>query len=172
MNVEREIISKINEYLTPEDDPIFWAFAVYTLLGDTFRFMTSEPQKHNIFVQLGACSHWQRPHQTRLTKAGGFAYPAGYDNSGLCLEGLPEYDWEIRLRWNYAIGEWEMTDKFFGKKKLIRRFSLPSRTLRHDQAAIHSVWTPGSPRNPSEKRIEYFGFRKMKGEWKCLFPLV
>jgi hypothetical protein len=170
MDAVTPIISKINEFLTPEDDPLFWAIATYTLLGDMFLFLTREPQKHEIFVQFGACSHWLRPHQTRLSLAGGFALPVGYDDSGSSRRGLPEYDWEIKLHYNYTINEWVLVDKFFGKTKLIRRFTLPTRTLRHNQAAIHSIWTPGTPRKPREKRIEYFGFRKMNGTWKCVFP--
>ena len=170
MDAIETIISEINGYLTQEDDPLFWAIATYTLLGDMYLFLTREPQKHEIFVQLGACSHWLRPHQTRLTLAGGFALPVGYSNSGLSREGSPEYDWDIKIHWNYTINDWVLTDKFFGKRKLIRRFTLPTRTLRHNQAAIHSLWTPGSPRKPNEKRIEYFGFRKVNKTWKCVFP--
>ena len=188
----KTVISAIYKYLTPEDDPLFWAVATYTLLGDLYLFLTREQQKHEIFIQMGACSHWLRPHQTRLTLAGGFALPVGYNgpaqNRPEQLEndwdfetlqevsnekkwnGLPEYDWDIKIHYNYEINDWVLTDKFFGKRKLICRFALPTRTLRHNQAAVHSIWTPGSPRNPNKKRTEYFGFRKLNNTWKCVFP--
>jgi hypothetical protein len=169
MDEVRNIISEINLHLTQEDDPLFWGVATYTLLGDTFLYLLRDFDSHNIFIQLGACSHWLRPHQTRLTAAGGFALPVGYGTpqSG---RGLPEYDWSIIIHWNISSEEWVLIDKFFGKKKLIRRFTLPTRTARHNQAAVHSMWTPGSPRNPNQKRTDYFGFRKINDTWKCVLP--
>ncbi len=166
----RKIISEIDSHLTQDDDPVFWAIATYTLLGDTFHFMLRDFDTHNIFIQLGACSHWLRPHQTRLTAAGGFALPAGYGGSGQSREGLPEYDWSILIHWDISIGEWVLTDKFFGKKKLTRRIALPTRTARHNQAAVHAIWTPGSPRHPNQKRVDYYGFRKINGVWRCVLP--
>ena len=171
MNMEpmtQDFANAVESRLGPEDDPRFWDSVFQTLLRDIELQHFDENKKHEIFLQIGACSHWLRPHQTRLTADGGFAYPSGYlGGSGFSTNGLPEFDWSVILHRDQDQGRWVLTDKFFGKRRLICRVALPTRTLRHNQAAIHLVWTPGTPAQPAHKEVLYYGFRKRGGSWLC-----
>ena len=72
----------LQERLTVEDDPALWEQVLKTLAGDA---STIKPVKHGspLYAEVGVCSHWLRPHQSRWTAAGGFAYPTGYGDAGL-----------------------------------------------------------------------------------------
>ena len=155
-------------FLGEEDDPALWAAVFDTLARDFEEFHPASPKGYEVFFQVGACSHWLRPHQTRLTAAGGFAYPAGYLGSGFSRRGLPEFDWFTILHRNREQGGWVQTGKFFGKRRVVCRVALPTRTLRHDQAAVHVFWSPGTPDDPEQKRRMYYGFRKVSGAWECV----
>lgn len=61
----------IKPLLGSEDDPELWQVAVQHILAQ----LTPVP---GMLVELGRCSHWLRPHQTRWTADGGFAWPSGY----------------------------------------------------------------------------------------------
>src|SRR3954468_19171397 len=53
-------------------------------------------------VQVGRCSHWLRPHQSRwLTPDGEFAWPTGYGSGqgGMSVIALPQFDWSVVLTW-------------------------------------------------------------------------
>jgi hypothetical protein len=83
--------------------------------------------------------------------------------------GLPEFDWFVVVHWNREAKKWQMvTPKFFGKKKLVFRIALPTRSLRHQQAAVHTIWSPGSPDRPDRKIEPLYGFRKLNGQWQCV----
>ena len=155
-------------FLEDEDDPALWAEVFVTLARDFGALYSAEPKGYEVFFQVGACSHWLRPHQTRLTAAGGFAYPAGYLGSGYSRRGLPEFDWFTILYRDREEGVWAQTGKFFGKRRLVCRVAVPARTLRHNQAAVHVLWSPGTPENPERKLRMYYGFRKVDGSWECV----
>ena len=164
----KEFANALNSHLGSEDDPQFWDVVFRTVLRDIELQHFEEDEKHEIFLQIGACSHWLRPHQTRLTADGGFAYPSGYlGGSGFSRNGLPEFDWYVIVHRDQHKRKWVLTDKFFGKRRLICRVALPTRTLRHNQAAIHLMWTPGTPPQPAQKEVMYYGFRKREGAWQC-----
>tara|TARA_B100000609_G_scaffold189243_1_gene176081 strand:- start:10609 stop:10839 length:231 start_codon:yes stop_codon:yes gene_type:complete len=38
--------------------------------------------------------------------------------------------------------------------------TFPARTARHQQAVVHTRWTPGSPIKTNEELLEYYAFRK------------
>ena len=164
--------------LSAEDDANFWATVFDTLLTEIEAHYPEMSKKHELFLQIGACSHWLRPHQRRWTAAGGFAWPQGYlqkyqdhvkNSRGPIGGGLPELDWFVLLHWNHEKSEWQpIAPKFFGKNKLIFRAALPTRTERHRQAAIHTIWTPGSPEDPDQRKIGLYGFRKRDQEWVCV----
>lgn len=165
---ESEFESLIRPYLSSEDDPNFWVAALGTLVHDFESFYPHESKGYEIFLQVGACSHWLRPHHTRLTAAGGFAYPSGYLGGGFSRDGLPEFDWFVVFHRDRKEDRWVQVDKFFSKRKLVCRVALPTRTSRHNQAAINILWSPGTPDSPDKKRAMYYGFRKVDGEWKCV----
>ena len=165
-------------HLTSEDDEKFWVAAFETLLSDIDALYPDKGKKQEIFLQIGACSHWRRPHQTRWTAAGGFAWPDGYvqkyqdhtkNRWGPIGGGLPELDWFVLVHWNREAKKWEMIEsKFYGKKRLVFRATLPARTGRHKQAAIHTIWTPGTPEQPDKQATRFYGLRKKQQDWECV----
>ena len=169
---------KITPHLTPEDDPDFWVAAFDTLISEIEALYSDKRNKQEIFLQIGACSHWRRPHQHRWTAAGGFAWPDGYiqkyrdhvkNSWGPIGGGLPELDWFVLVHWNREEKKWQMVEpKFYGKKKLVFRVAFPTRTGRHQQAAIHTIWTPGTPEQPDKQEGKFYGFRKREEEWECV----
>lgn len=153
-----------------------WYFSLMYLLritqsgDDVDALHPVKDKKQEVFLQIGACSHWQRPHQTRWTASGGFAWPEGYlqksedhvkNSWGPIGSGLPEFDWFVLLHWDNAEQEWQVVaPKFFGKKRVVFRAALPTRTARHPQAAVHTIWIPGTPANAAKKEVRFYGFRK------------
>ena len=169
VQTETKFESIIRPHLTGEDDPNFWSTAFETLTHDFESLHPSNSSKHEIFIQIGACSHWLRPHRARWTVAGGFAAPVGYQGNSRFGYGLPEFDWFVILYRDQKENRWIQAEKFFGKHKLVCRVPLPTRTLRHNQAAINAIWSPGAPDNPEKKLRMRYGYRKVDGEWKCVF---
>src|SRR6266849_5108978 len=93
--------SALQERLTAEDDPALWGQVLKTLAEDASTLETVN-NGSPLYAEVGVCSHWLRPHQSRWTAAGGFAYPIGYgdgDGGGLPVArvGLPRLDWSIVL---------------------------------------------------------------------------
>ncbi len=151
----------IREKLGPDDDPTLWA-AVLSLLTDevVYRRGLSPKPKQDWLLQVGACSHWVRPHQSRWTAAGGFAWPSGYGGvGGRSLDGLPEFDWSFTFR--LFNRDWVPVEHFAGRSQAVLRVAVPSRTARHKQAAVHTVWTPGH-------RTVFYGFRLSDAGWRCV----
>ena len=169
---------KIVPHLTVEDDLEFWLFAFETLLSDIDALHPVKSKKQEIFLQIGACSHWLRPHQMRWTAAGGFAWPEGYlqkykdhvkNSWGPIGSGLPELEWSVLMHWNSEEQEWQMVaPKFFGKKRIVCRAALPTRTARHQQAAVHTIWMPRSSDDRAQKEVRFYGFRKQDHKWQCV----
>lgn len=167
----------ITPYLRSDDDPAFWRAAIEVLFADVELLMPPR-ESREVFIQIGACSHWRRPNQTRWTEGGGFAWPMGYiqkydprfgNRQGPVGAGLPELGWFVLAHWNRELDRWEVIEpKFFGKRRLVFRAALPTGTRRNPQGAIHTIWTPGSPVNPAEKLECLYGFRKVRNEWRCV----
>ncbi|HSB12412.1 MAG TPA: hypothetical protein VLM38_23190 [Blastocatellia bacterium] len=177
--IRERFLQEVIPNLTAEDDANFWATAFDTLLSDIEALYPDKNQKQEVFLQIGACSHWLRPHQSRWTASGGFAWPEGYlqkyedhtkNSLGPLGSGLPELDWFVLVHWNREQNEWEIVpSKFFGKSRLIFRAAFPTRTARHPQAAIHTIWIPRSPRIQDKKIVRFYGFRKHhNNEWACV----
>ncbi len=155
----------IKPHLSLDDDLTLWLAFLnqFNVELDTYRLS----KKNDVFLQIGCCSHWLRPHQTRLTVAGGFAYPVGYDKTISYGVGLPKFDWSEKFVFDKSQEMWLKTEKFFGKRKLVCRVAIPSRTNRHNQAAIHLLWSPGTPETPDQKCKLFYGFRKRNKMWEC-----
>jgi hypothetical protein len=146
--------------LTDEDDPALWDVATNTILADAA--LTGGNAKDDVFVQIGSCRHWIRPHQSRWIADGGSAAPFGYDKTttGYSFRALPDLEWSAFFKW--TCGGWELGRT--GARCLLRRIAIPARTSRHLQAAVHTIWTPRSL-SSKEKVVQLFGFRKKKGIW-------
>lgn len=150
------MLDLIVHMLGDEDDAELWRAAIqYIMLGF--------PQVQRRFVEIGRCSHWLRPHQTRWTADGGFAWPSGYGGTGYSRTGLPLFDWSIVLAWT---GErWNAIPSRDKRGKRVApslRIAIPSRTTRHFQAAIHTRWVSGK-----KWEDRFYGFRKKGAIWRC-----
>ena len=162
VNLETAILPRLSE----SDDAHFWQTVFADLTQEFSLLGVDEYNSYEIFLRIGACSHWLRPHQTRLTAAGGFALPAGYLGGGFSRDGLPEFDWSVLLHRNQVQGSWLQSDKFFGKRQLLCRIALPTRTVQHNQAVINVLWSPGTPAQPKQKTKLFYAYRKIAGERK------
>lgn len=159
----------ILEFLTDDDDLHFWQACFAVLRADAESLIVERGTKHEIFMQIGACSHWLRPHQTRWSAEGGFAWPTGYEGDArLSRQGLPELDWQVLIRWESETRSWSRVEKFTGKQKLVMRCALPTRTAQHPQAAVHTFWSLGTPDCFDSKLTRFYGFRKKDDEWRCV----
>jgi hypothetical protein len=142
-----------SELLDEDDDAELWRVVLSQILAEI-------EKKPDVLVEVGRCSHWLRPHQSRWTANGGFASPVGYGSgSGVySFSALPQFDLSIVLEWTGTA--WELV-----KKRTVRhsvRVTIPSRTKRHRQAAVHTLWHTGR-----EKEVVFYGFRKRDEEWVC-----
>ncbi|HEY3246279.1 MAG TPA: hypothetical protein VGM03_23290 [Phycisphaerae bacterium] len=142
------MIDPIREHLEAEDDPELWRVVLDSVLSDS-------RATAGMMVEVGRCSHWLRPHQTRWTADGGFAWPVGYGGVGFSRTGLPLFDWSVVLE--RRGDEWIPASAKSVKPSL--RIAIPSRTTRHAQAAVHTLWKFGR-----KESLRVYGFRKNAGE--------
>jgi len=154
----------LSERLSPEDDPALWEQVLKVLAEDasTLEAVTGGSQ---LYAEVGVCSHWLRPHQTRWTAAGGFAWPVGYGGTGFSRAGLPLFDWSVRLQFNPAPIGWVVPEKVPTKNSISVRVAVPSRTTRHRQAAVHTLWPPRTLDAKRERTVIY-GLRNLNGVWE------
>ncbi len=135
--------------LTEVDDLALWQVVLDTILSDVRKVI-------GMVVEVGRCSHWLRPHQTRWTADGGFAWPTGYGGTAYSRSGLPLFDWSVELEWNGE--QWQLASLSSAIPSV--RVTVPARTNRHQQAAVHTLWMKGH----AERR--FYGFRKKSNRWQ------
>jgi hypothetical protein len=143
----------IEAKLAADDDRDFWQTALAVLADEFLQRHEEEASTGDWAIVIGACSHWKRPHQTRWTLSGGFAWPAGYK------QFFPKLDWSVTLI--YRDGHLLPAPKLPGKKVNLFQVAIPTRTRRHKQAAVHTRWSTGS-------KSVLFGFRSLNEKWKCV----
>ncbi|MDZ4685053.1 MAG: hypothetical protein SH850_08175 [Planctomycetaceae bacterium] len=160
-----QFLPRIVPEIDAEDDADLWSAAIGHIMADAQFLCENAATTQAVFTEIGRCSHWVRPHQARWTADGGFAWPSGYGGSGFSLSGLPEWDWSLIWQWNADGHKWQSTGQPLGKRRLQLRISIPSRTVRHDQAAIHTIWRPGCPTMPNQSVRQLYGLRKLNGAW-------
>jgi hypothetical protein len=154
----------VKERLSAEDDPALWE-QVLTILAEDASILEPVSDGSQLYAEVGACSHWLRPHQTRWTAAGGFAWPVGYGGVGFSRTGLPRFDWSVRLQFNPAPVGWLIPEKLPTKRSISVRVAVPSRTIRHRQAAVHTLWPPRTL-DAKRERTVFYGLRNLNGVWE------
>ena len=119
------MVEVLRQRLTDDDDPELWDAVIRVLTEDVLRRRTRESDaKADWFFQIGACSHWARPHQTRWPAAGGFAWPSGYKGgAGHGYGGLPEFNWSVTFR--LFNSDWEFVEKFAGRHNAASAWRCP-----------------------------------------------
>lgn len=153
--------------LTENDDLDFWKVSVSVLMRDACCVIGQHSSGRDFYIEIGVCSHWLRPHQTRWTDNGGFAWPSGYNAVGHSRTGLPAFDWSGYLQWYPKAKIWRMVrrDLVPPKRKFVLRATLPARTVKHNQGVVNAVWIFGTPQARRKKPMTFYGFRKMGEEW-------
>ncbi len=154
----------VAELLSAEDDPTLWE-EVLKVLAEDASILETVTDGSKLYVEVGVCSHWLRPHQTRWTAAGGFAWPAGYGGTAFSRTGLPLFDWSVRLQFNPAPLGWVIPEKLPTKRSLSVRVAVPARTTRHRQASVHTLWPPRTLDARRERTVCY-GLRNLDGVWE------
>jgi hypothetical protein len=153
----------LQERLAAEDDPALWEQVLKVLADDA---STLDIAGSPLYAEIGRCSHWFRPHQTRWTAAGGFALPVGYGHAGgFPRRALPNFDWSVTLLYIPESSTWETPPAPARKRALSIRVAVPSRTVRHHQAAVNTQWPPRTL-NPRRNRAIFYGFRNVNGVWE------
>ncbi|MGC1583489.1 MAG: hypothetical protein WA766_18540 [Candidatus Acidiferrales bacterium] len=122
--------------LGADDDRDFWRTALAVLADEFTKRHDDKPTRGEWVLLVGACSHWETPHQARWIAGGGFAYPKGYQ------DGQPKLDWSSILV--YRDRRWMAVEKLPKSKVHLCRAAIPARTARHKQAAVHTRWLPGT----------------------------
>jgi len=150
--------------LSEGDDPALWVQVLKAVAVDA-SVLQVPAQRSRLYAEVGACSHWLRPHQTRWTAAGGFAFPSGYGH--FRLSGLPGFDWSVKLQFDSALPGWIVPGESQMKRFNSVRIAIPARTTRHRQAAIHSLWSPGTL-DAKQSRPVLYGFRNLNGIWELV----
>jgi hypothetical protein len=158
-----ELPAPITERFGAEDDPGLWSTALQ-IISDQAAFLSTSIRKR-LFAEVGACSHWIRPHQTRWTAAGGFAWPEGYGDGEGCKGALPTIDWRVVLQFDDANRRWTVPTIRPDKRSLSVRLTVPTRTARHGQAAVHAIWPRGTI-DARFKKTMFYGFRQRAGTWE------
>jgi hypothetical protein len=156
----------IGARLGPGDDVTLWEAAWDEIVAPIESAAKTADGATALYLQMGSCSHWLRPHQTRLAAGGGFAWPSGYLGGRYSRLGLPELDWHVLLRWAGDAG-WAVVSRFAYKRRLVCRVAVPNRTARHGQAVIHVRWEPGTVDHPRQKATRYYAFRRRSDGWVC-----
>ena len=153
--------------LGEEDDSTLWPVVLDTIYADAEALARLVAGPHRVLTQIGRCSHWMAPNKARWTADGSFAWPSGYGATGFSFTGLPELDWFGRWAWCPGSRSWIVTDGRPSSRDLVFRVAVPSRTRRHRQAAVHTVWRPGAPPLPRVEVMQLYGFRRLMTKWSC-----
>ena len=154
----------LRERLSADDDPALWE-QVLKVLAEDSSILEAVTDGSQLYAEVGVCSHWLRPHQTRWTAAGGFAWPVGYGGTGFSRTGLPLFNWSVILQLNPAPIGWVIPEKLPTKRSISVRVAVPSRTTRHRQAAVHTLWPPRTLDAKRERTVVY-GLRNLNGVWE------
>jgi hypothetical protein len=154
----------VDEKLAEQDDPGLWEQVLRTIAEDA-SVLRAANKRSRLYAEIGVCSHWLRPHQTRWTAAGGFALPSGYQGTRHSRSGLLEFDWSVNLQFNPALLGWIDPPDMPAKRFNLVRIAVPARTTRHRQAAVHTLWSPGTL-DAKQNRTIFYGFRNSGGVWE------
>lgn len=172
--MDQEIRTRFEEFLhksttPPEHDPAFILTAFDTIVHDCESIHMAHCPQQELYLKFGFCWNWLRPHQTRWTADGGFAWPAGYGDKRYSHMELPPLDGHVLFRWNRKDSIWHRIKNTYllDKRDLILRVALPARTHRHNQAAVHTLLAPGNATKMGDGLTEFYGFRKKSGQWQC-----
>jgi hypothetical protein len=164
------ILDGIAPYLADTDDRGLWDVVLRIALNEVSTQVAEAQSNRDVFLVVGTCSSWLRPHQTRW-RVGDleFAWPSGYGVVGYSRFGLPELDWCCCLQHNGARG-FAMVDvpRRFKKRQIVLRVAVPTQTIDRRKASIHMYWTPGTPGNVRRSVVRFLALSRTDARWSLV----
>ena len=173
MRPENLMLSNIKQHLCESDDANLWL----SVLRIACKEISSEYEKsqtnRDIFLIIGPCSSWLRPHQTRWRVGKEeFAWPSGYGSSHHSRTGLPEFDWCCCFQYSgnddYA---YVCAPRQFKKRQILLRVAIPTQTIDRRKASINMFWPQGLPSDLSDSLVRILAMHRVDGDWSLLDDL-
>lgn len=168
------ILAEIQPYLSDEDDPALWEAALRTACNDISTEVSESQTKRQVFLIVGPCSSWLRPHQTRWRADDlEFAWPSGYGGVGYSRTGLPELEWCCCFQYD-GTDAYTMVDvpHRFKSRQHVLRIAIPTRTVHRRKASINMYWTPGTPRNVRRSVVRIVALSREYAQWNFVDSMV
>jgi hypothetical protein len=167
----RTVKPALAERLTDADDPTLWQLAITAILGRARADTLHYTGKDAIFIEIGCCASWIRPH---WKTASGMTAPIGYNptvfhdgGSAWSFRSLPAFDWSLKWQQDVVSGAMLQARGQPTRRPLTYRICVPARTGRHRQATVHTIWAPSSPDNSTRKWFSVYGFKRTNAKWRC-----
>jgi hypothetical protein len=164
------ILDDIAPYLTVTDDSTLWEAVLRVACDDLSTEVSKSESNRDVFLVLGACSSWLRPHQTRW-RVGEleFAWPSGYGGNRYSRTGLPELDWCCCFQYGGA-DEFTMVDvpRRFKNRQILLRIAVPTQTMNRRKASINMYWSPGTPRNVRRSVVRFLALSRKDAQWSLV----
>ncbi len=165
------IFDGISSYLSETDDPDLWQAVLRIGCDDISTQVSGTQSTRDVFMVIGPCSSWLRPHQMRWRVGKNeFAWPSGYGGSGNSRTGLPELDWCCAFKYS-GPDDYTMIDipRRFKKRQIVFRIAIPTQTIDRRKVSINMFWTPGTPRDYNKSAIRLLALlRGDTGGWKLV----
>ena len=154
--------------------PVFGRLFSKTACDDISTEAAESETKRELFLVVGPCSSWLRPHQTRW-RVGDleFAWPSGYGGTRFSRTGLPELDWCCCFQYS-GDDAYTMVDvpRRFKKRQILLRVAIPTKTRDRWKASINMFWTPGTPRNARRSIVRLLAMLRKNDRWNLAGSLV
>ena len=161
------VLSKIAPRLSDTDDLELWRTVLGIACDDVSQEVSNVESRRDVFLVLGPCSSWLRPHQT-LWRVGDmdFAWPSGYGGTAYSRTGLPALDWCCCLQYGRGAFKQIDTPARFEKRQHALRVAIPTTTKVRNKASIHMLWTPGTPGNVRRPLVRLLFMLRENSKWK------
>ena len=173
MGQENTLLSSIAPHMCESDDANLWLCVLNIACKDMSSQVEKSQTKRDVFLVVGPCSSWLRPHQTRWHVGNEeFAWPSGYGGSRHSRTGLPELDWCCCFQYS---GNNKYTfvpaPRQFKKRQIVLRVAIPTQTTARSKASINMLWTPCLPQALRESVVRIMAMRRGDKGWSHLDSL-
>jgi hypothetical protein len=170
----KAIYERIKRHLTDTDDPGLWRVVLNIACDDISAEVAKSKTTRDIFLVVGPCSSWLRPHQTRW-RVGDleFAWPSGYGGVGYSRTGLPELEWCCCFQYS-GTDAYTMIDvpHRFKSRQILLRIAIPARTANRRKASVNMIWTPGTPRKSRCSIVRFLAMSRENDRWKLVGSML
>lgn len=174
MEPEEKILSSIDAYISDTDDVNLWISVLNIACKDISLQSEKSQSKRDMFLVVGPCSSWLRPHQTRWRVGKEeFAWPSGYGGSGYSRTGLPEFDWCCCFQYSGSNKyTFVRAPRQFKKRQIVLRVAIPTQTMERRKASINMHWSPGLPQAPKESVVRLLAMQRCDKGWSYVKSLT